>query len=88
MSTQAVISDPNPLPLKYELVDSKTLAQRWCLPESWIREYVRTRVQDSIPHFKMGKYVLFKWGSPELEAWLERHFVAGKASTRATERVQ
>jgi hypothetical protein len=66
-----------------EFIDSKELAQRWCLPESWVRERVRTRSTDPLPHIKFGKYTRFRWGSPELEAWAERRLV-GSDSTRET----
>ncbi len=62
---------------KYEIIDARELARRWSLPESWIREYTRTRSADPIPHLKFGKYVRFRWGSPELDAWAERRIVSG-----------
>ena len=58
-----------------EFIDSKELAQRWCLPESWIREQVRRRSADPLPHVRFGKYVRFVWGSPELEAWSGRRMI-------------
>ena len=66
----------------YEFIDSKELASRWNLPESWIREQVRSRSSDPLPHVRFGKYVRFRWGSPELEGWAERRIVSssnGKA---------
>ena len=62
---------------QYEFIDSKELGARWNLPESWIREQVRSRSIDPIPHVRFGKYVRFRWGSPELEAWAERRIVSG-----------
>jgi hypothetical protein len=59
----------------YEFIASATLAERWCLPESWVREHVRSRSGDQIPHVKFGKYVRFRWGSPELEAWAARRII-------------
>jgi hypothetical protein len=59
----------------YEFIDSKELARRWCLPESWIRDQVRKRASDPLPHVRFGKYVRFRWGSPELEAWAERRII-------------
>ena len=56
-----------------EIIDSKELASRWNLPESWIRDSVRRRSKDPIPHLRFGKYVRFAWGSPELGEWLDRH---------------
>jgi hypothetical protein len=60
----------------YEFVDSKELAMRWTLPESWIRDQVRARSADPLPHVRFGKYVRFRWGSPELEAWADRRIVS------------
>jgi hypothetical protein len=60
----------------YEFIDSKELASRWNLPESWVREQVRARTEDPIPHARFGKYVRFRWGSLELEAWAERRIVS------------
>jgi len=60
----------------YEFVDCKGLASRWNLPESWIRDQVRARPADPIPHIRFGKYVRFRWGSPELEAWAQRRIVS------------
>ena len=66
---------------QYEFIDSKELALRWNLPESWVREQVRSRsketVLDTLPHVRFGKYVRFRWGSPELEGWAERRIVSG-----------
>jgi hypothetical protein len=63
-------------PQTFEFIDSKELALRWNLPESWVREQVRARSADPIPHMRFGKYVRFRWGSPELEAWAERRIVS------------
>jgi hypothetical protein len=60
----------------YEFLNSRELAFRWNLPESWIREQVRTRTVDPIPHLRFGKYVRFRWGSPELEDWAARRIVS------------
>src|SRR5215467_9453697 len=60
----------------YEFIDSKKLAARWNLPESWVREQVRSRSVDPLPHIRFGKYVRFRWGSPELEQWAERRIVS------------
>jgi hypothetical protein len=61
---------------RYEFIDSKELASRWNLPESWVREQVRVRSADPLPHVRFGKYVRFRWGSPELESWAERRIVS------------
>jgi hypothetical protein len=62
---------------QYEFIDSKELGKRWALPESWIREQVRSRSADPLPHVRFGKYVRFRWGSPELEAWARRRIIDG-----------
>jgi hypothetical protein len=60
---------------QYEIIDSAELAKRWNLPESWVREQVRKRAVDPLPHVRYGKYVRFRWSSPELEGWQERRIV-------------
>lgn len=45
-----------------EIIDSKELASRLNLPESWVRDAVRRRAKDPIPHLRFGKYVRFTWG--------------------------
>ncbi len=62
----------------YEIVDAAELAARLKLPKSWILEGTRSRAVDPIPCLRFGRYVRFRWGSPELTAWLERRSVAGK----------
>ena len=64
----------------FEYVDCKQLASRWNLPESWVRDQVRRRSEDPLPHVRFGKYVRFRWGSPELEAWAERRIVGSHNS--------
>ena len=66
--------------IHHEIIDSVQLARRWALPVSWIREHVRSRVTDPIPHIRFGRYVRFRWGSPELEGWLAEHMVNSSAS--------
>ena len=39
---------------QYEFIDSKELALRWNLPESWIREQVRLRSTDTLPHVRLA----------------------------------
>jgi hypothetical protein len=62
---------------QYEVLNSKDLAHKLAVPETWVREHVRDRVTDPIPHYKMGKYVRFLWGSPALEEWLSRRLICG-----------
>jgi hypothetical protein len=58
-----------------EFINSEELARRWNLPESWVRDQVRRRSADPLPHIRFGKYVRYRWGSLELEAWAERRIV-------------
>jgi hypothetical protein len=69
---------------EYEFIDCKQLAERWNVPETWIRERVRSRTQDPLPHVRFGKYVRFRWGAPELEDWADRRIVT--SSNRKTVR--
>jgi hypothetical protein len=68
---------PEPSP-PVEIIDAGGLAVRLKLPKSWILEGTRSRTVDVIPHLKFGRYVRFRWGSPELAEWLERRSVTGK----------
>ena len=57
-----------------EIIDSAELATRWRVPESWIRNHTRSRTprEDRIPCLRLGRYVRFEWGSPQLAEWLAR----------------
>jgi len=68
----------------YEVNDSVELASRWVLPVSWVREHVRSRVTDPIPHIRFPRYVRFRRGSPELEGWLAERMVNSRASRKRT----
>ena len=70
----------------FEYLDSAELAARWKLPVSWIREQVRRRSDDPLPHVRFGKYVRFRWGSAELDDWAERRMVSGRTSSPPTAR--
>jgi hypothetical protein len=56
------------------LIDSAELAERWRVPESWIRNRTRARTpkEERIPCLRLGRYVRFEWGSPRLQNWLEK----------------
>src|SRR5208337_4444409 len=71
---------------QYEFIDSQELARRLTVPQSWIRDQVRARSQDPLPHVNLGKYVRFLWGSPALELWIRRRIVVG--NNRRVERVR
>jgi len=62
---------------RYEFIDSRELARRLTVPVSWIRDQVRARSEDPLPHVNLGKYVRFLWGSPALELWIRRRIVVG-----------
>jgi hypothetical protein len=57
-----------------ELIDSAELAERWRVPESWIRNHTRDRTprEERIPCVRLGRYVRFEWGSNRLEEWLAK----------------
>jgi len=55
-----------------EIIESGELAKRLNLPESWVRDQVRSRAADPIPHLRFGRYVRFEWPHPDLIQWLER----------------
>jgi len=41
--------------------------------ESWVVDQSkRSRTSDPIPVFRLGKHRRYRWGSPELNAWLDR----------------
>lgn len=62
-----------------EIIDAGELASRLKLPKSWIQEASRSRTTDPLPHLRFGKYVRFRWGSPELSAWIARRANGQKA---------
>jgi len=64
---------PKPQNQTLELLDSDELANRLSVPASWIRSHTRRRTDDEIPCVRFGRYVRFRWGSPELERWIAEH---------------
>jgi hypothetical protein len=56
----------------FEVLTAEELARRWRVPSSWVREQCRSRCCDPIPHARLGRYVRFSWGSPELTQWWAR----------------
>jgi hypothetical protein len=57
----------------YEVLTSAELAQRLKIKESWVVDQSkRSRTSDPIPVFRLGKHRRYRWGSPELNAWLDR----------------
>jgi len=65
------------VPVAIEVIDSAELAKRLSIPESWIRSRTnRNRTSDPIPHYRLGRYIRFSWGSDELRDWLNRQLVS------------
>ena len=56
----------------YEVLTAEELAARWRVPATWVREQTRSRCVDPIPHIRLGRYVRFSFGSPELSNWWAR----------------
>lgn len=56
------------------LIDAADLAARLRVPQSWVRNRTRARTPRSerIPCVRLGRYVRFDWGSPELQQWLTK----------------
>jgi excisionase family DNA binding protein len=48
------------------LLDAKAIAERLGVPETWVRESVRS---GAIPHVRLGRYVRFDLA--DVEKWLE-----------------
>lgn len=53
------------------LLDVKGAAELLNVPESWIYQHVRSRAEEKLPHFKLGKYIRFS--TKALVRWLEMH---------------
>jgi hypothetical protein len=66
-----------------EIIDSTELAKRWGVPESWVRDQVRSRAQDPIPHLRFGKYIRFEYGTEPLLQWVARRRTSTKQSRNA-----
>lgn len=57
----------------YEVLTSAELAGRLKVKESWVVDQSkRSRTHDPIPVFRLGKHRRYRWGSPELNGWLDR----------------
>jgi excisionase family DNA binding protein len=52
-----------------DILTPEQLAQRLQVPRGWIVEKCRTRCQNPIPFFRIGRYVRFSW--PAVASWLE-----------------
>jgi hypothetical protein len=67
----------------FELLTAEEFAERLRVPVSWIREQTRSRslTDDPLPHLRLGRYIRFQWGSPEVEAWLKRRLYTKPRAT-------
>ncbi len=65
----------------FEVLTAEELAQRWRVPASWVREQSRSRCSDPIPHARLGRYVRFSWGCPDLTQWWVRRQSSRKQIT-------
>ena len=43
------------------ILTPEELADRLKVPRSWIFEKTRSRCQNPIPHFRIGRYIRFDW---------------------------
>ena len=57
----------------FEVLTSAELARLLKVRESWvIDQSKRSRTSDPIPVFRLGKHRRYRWGSPEMNDWLDR----------------
>lgn len=69
----------------FEVLTSAELAARLKVKESWvIDQSKRSKTSDPIPVFRLGKHRRYRWGSPEMDAWLDRR--AGTTTRKAEPR--
>jgi excisionase family DNA binding protein len=52
-----------------ELLTVSEVASTLKVPVSWVYERTRRSGTDQIPHFKLGKYLRFRWSA--VREWLE-----------------
>ena len=52
-----------------ELLTVSDVAAALKVPVSWVYERTRRSGTDQIPHFKLGKYLRFRWST--VREWLE-----------------
>ena len=58
---------------EFEVLTSAELALRLKVKESWVVDQSkRSRTSDPLPVFRLGKHRRYRWGSPEMNAWLDR----------------
>jgi hypothetical protein len=67
------------------VLTSEELAVQLRVTESWVIDHSKqSKTSDPIPVFRLGKFRLHRWDSPEMEAWLERR--AGQPKRKAEPR--
>ena len=70
-----------------EIIDAAEMAARLKVKESWVVEESKpSRTSDPIPVFRLGKHRRYRWGSPEMNAWLWRRHKESSPYNRATTR--
>ena len=52
---------------------AEEIAQYLHVPKSWVYGRTSKDCRESIPHFKVGKYLRFDPDSQEFQTWLRRH---------------
>lgn len=73
MTTSTITPSGDPTqPDASSLITAAELAARWGVKEGWIRTHSWDCKPDPIPNYKLGKFVRYRWGSPELHKWIEK----------------
>ncbi len=56
-----------------EVITAEELARRWHVTTSWVEKNSRKNyTADPIPCTRLGRTVVYEWGSPEMLAWWAR----------------
>lgn len=72
---QQQIQTPAEIP---QLVSLEQLAKLWNLPLTWLRENCRSRCDDPLPVYRMGRYVRADLKDPSLLNWIKRRHIRNK----------
>lgn len=76
-STQLTVAETG-----LEILNSEQLAERLNVSQTWVKKNSqRSYTSDPIPSFRLGRFVRYAWGSPNLTHWLERR-IGQSTSTR------
>ena len=77
MSAQITVAETG-----LEILNSEQLAERLNVTRTWVQKNSqRSYTADPIPSFRLGRFVRYAWGSPDLAQWLERR-IRHSSSTR------